>query len=619
MDVSLRLLGKVNAGTTATSTIRERYVATITADALNLLLAFERAGARKSDRYKIRKDSFIQVDDQIQRGKDTQGNLLQLPAKVFDIANTLLGVAKNTAPMAFLGTLIWNVRPGPTTSLQIVQEQVIGEPGPPRFTLKVRTDHVWLTDSAHRHLGIAQAFRLFQAKPDGYYPRFKPDCEFVVEIYSLDKAEEKALFYELNALQKRITSAKRKELDTVTSAGFVKDAIREYDESAQRLFVENVEVTSVQNINHTLMTMSLFVSSIHEMFAKAELDEAKTDPQKRVELAEFYCEFFYKLHSTINVDITDPEQPNNKVRTIKPFYNLYSEIIQPVLDVGESSDTLENGGGGAFEANLEAARLKAKAFNGLVRSQDIANSNTNIKALCRIARLIRPMPKWEAAIDYLQTKLNVPAQNRFFQATNKDLVAPPALPSGVQIVKLNDDGTLNIQVVSQTLGSLVRYLRRKLELELPPTLRLVPEDPEGQMSDLPLAGTGAPAPSRVVNRDAGGTIAFEAVVFVAGIEAPEDGAIRLALGPVDDTIDWKDMTLTGARRATVHNLTKDEGYEHPIYGKDIARYVAALEITTGKAPTKCPNDVEVVATLYCPDLDPSSRVDEEFRFRIVLT
>jgi hypothetical protein len=617
MDVSLRLLGRVNEAAKSGSTIRERWVATITAEQLAALVQFERAGDRKADRYRIRKDSFIQVDETIQRGTDTEGNLLQVPAKVADIANTLLGASKNVAPTVFLGTLIWNIRPGGTNQLQVIEENVFGQKGPPKYNLKVRADHAWLTDSAHRHLGIAAAFRQHQQKPEGF-PRFSKDYEFVIEIYTLDKAEEKALFYELNALQKRITAAKRKELDTITSAGFVKDAVREFDEAAQRLFVENIEVTAVQNVNHTLMTMSLFVSSIHEMFAKSELDEGKESPQKRADLAEYYCQFFYKLHSTIIIDVDDPAVPGG-VRSVKPFYNLYTDIIQPSEAAGETSDTLENGGGGAFEASLEKARSEAKALNALVRSQDITNSNTNIKALCRIGRQIRPMAKWESVIDCMQTNLILPAKGRFFQATgNKDLTAPPALATDVPIAKLNEDGTINVQVQSQTIATLYRYLRRKLELELPPGLRWMQVDPESTPVELPAANAGA-LPTVPINRTAGGTLTLEAEIYVAGKDAPEEGTVRLAVESTDTKIDWKDLERTGAKRLTPTIVSKDEGYRHRLYGEDVSRYVATFELPVGKAPSKYPGEFNLSAKLFCQDLEPNSRIDRDFGLRVILT
>ena len=615
MDVSLRLLGKVNDSASPTSTVRERYIAAVTAEALSSLMAFERAGVRKSDRFRIRKDSFIQVDEDIQRGKDVQGNLLQIPAKVTDIATTLLGESKNTPPTAFLGTLIWNVRPEAGNTLQIVKEEVVGNVGPPSYLLRVRADHVWLTDSVHRHLGIVQAYRWYQLKPDAY-PRFRPNYEFVVEIYNLDKAAEKALFFELNALQKRITAAKRKEMDAFSSAGFVKDAIREYDESANRLFIDNIEVTAVQNINHTLMTMSLFVSSIHEMFPKAELDEGKLSAQKRGELAEYYCNFFYQLRDTIAIEIDDP-QSGAGTRTIKPFYNLYAELIQPIDDEAETAD-LPEGNAAAFEARLEAARSKAKALNALVRSQDIANSNTSIKALCRIARIIRPMSKWQSVIDYLQTGLNLPAGNRFFQASNPDLMAPPASPTDVQIIKRNDDGTINIQVQSQTIGTLYRYLRRKLQLDLPNSLRLVPDDPASSAVELPAGGAGG-SPSRVLSRSAGGTTNIEAIFFLAGRDGPEEGTVRLGIKPADPKIDWDDLVMTGTHRLQPTSITRDEGYEHPLYGKDISRYVATFEFEVGKAPAKTASDIELSVTLHAPDLESSIKMETEARLRLILS
>lgn len=602
MELTVRLLGEVNRAVDGTASVRSRHIAAITASQLSSILSFDRTGERKADRFRIRPESFIQVDEEIQRGKDTSGNLLQLPAKVEDIANTLLGKDKAVAPRAFLGTLIWNVRPSPGNSIVTIAESVLGSAGPPEYKLKLNADHIFLTDSAHRHLGIVHAFRRYQANP-ALYPRFRPECEFVVELYQLDRAEEKALFFELNAMQKRITAAKRKEMDSVSSAGFVKDAVRDYDSANRGLFKDNIEVTSNMNVNHTLMTMSLFVSSIHEMFPKLELDEGKTSDVKRAELAEYYCQFFYKLSDSIVVQVDDPV--SGQVLSVRPFGNLYSELIQPVLDEGESADAEEVPG--VLEDKLEAARHRAKSRNLLIRSQDVANHNTTIKALCRVARMIRPMAKWESVVDYLQTKLNTPG-GRFFQRSNPELMAADA-----QLLKLNEDGSVNLQVQTHTLNAMTRYLRRKLLLELPPSLRWIPADPE--VNGIEVTASSTPTVPLTKN---GASLNFEVAFFLAGDELPED-SVRLSVKLASDSFDWKAMTLTGAKRLVPTAVRRDAGYAHPVYDRDVARYVAEFSLETGKVPNSAGGEIPVVLTFSGFDLDGVSKIESEHHLKLLLT
>ncbi len=607
MEFSLRALGVVNGNVPNASTVLPRFVATITAEQLSSLILFDRAGRRKADRYRLRPESFVQIDKEIQRGRDTADNLLQVPSKVEDIALTLLGGSKSISPVAYLGTLIWNVRSEGVNGVTLIEEKEIGG-GLPSYKLRVKADHVWLTDSAHRHLGIAEAYRRFSANPTKY-PKFRSDYEFVVEIYRLDRAGEKSLFYELNALQKRITAAKRKEMDVISSEGYVKDVVRQYDEASRRLFDENIEVTAIQNVNHTLMTMSVFVSSMHEMFSRPELTEAKEDPQKRAELAEYYCDFFYKLHDTLRIMIDDETAPNGK-RELTPYYNLYQEIIQPAINAVEA-DTEQT-----LDKKLEEARETAKALNARVRGQDIANHNATIKALCRIGRLIRYMPRWERVIDYLQMNLNLPAEGRFFQKANAELLASPTGPSDVQIAKLNENGTLNVQVQTQTINMLFRYLRSKLKLDLGADLRLVPPDAEAEPVRLSAPSETPPAWS--VSRADGGAIEIEAAFFLAGQESPELDTVKLAVA-APAISGWKELQLTGARKLVPSAIQRDEAYAHPVYENDISRFVATFTLSIPPAPKGTPSSLLLELRLVAPDLDPISSAETERRLTVSLT
>jgi hypothetical protein len=607
MDITLRLLGSVNQNTPTGTTVLPRYIAVVTPEQLATFLVYERTGSRKTDRYRLKPASFIQIDKEIQRGRDTEDSLLQLPAKIDDIATTLLGAARSAPPNAFLGSLIWNIRTTESNTVTAIKEEPLGG-GMPTFKLRISADHVWLTDSAHRHLGIAEAYRRYVDAP-AKFPRFRKDFEFVAEIYQLDRAVEKALFFELNALQKRITAAKRKEMDVISSEGYVKDVVRQHDESNRRLFEDNIEVTANQNIHHTLMTMSVFVSSIHEMFPKSDLNEAKDLPQKRAELAEFYCDFFYALHDTIKIVIDGPE--SGETRELTPYYNLYLQYIQPALNDLES-DAERN-----VDSALDAARQVAKKLNERVRFQDIANHNATIKALCRLARLIRPMNRWERVIEYLQSALNAPRQGRFFQKSNSDLFAPPASQTDVTIAKLNDDGSINVQVQSQTIAALYRYLRKCLQLELPPVLTLSSPDPEAQ--PIVLSNRGAGEVRAPVSRHDGGTLTFEVAFFISGSEFPEDAVVKLAI-EAPEALTWKSLQRTGAKRLLPVSIQPDLAYAHPIYDRDVSRHVATFALDISSAPRGIGSTptIGVQIKAFVPDLDTSTSVETECSLTVTL-
>jgi hypothetical protein len=599
MDISVRLLGQINTQTKGNATVPQRYIAVVTPESLSGWLSFERVGNRRSDRYKLRDESFIQIDPEIQRGRDTAGALLQMPKKVDDIASTLLGTSTNSLPHAFLGTLIWNVRPEGST-LKIVREEELSEKAIPEYRLRINTKNIWLTDSAHRHLGIVEAYRRYEKDPSKY-PRFPLKAEFVVEVYSLDRAMEKALFFELNSMQKRISATKRLELDIASSAGFLKDTIRYLDETDRRLFQDNIEVTSNQNKNHTLLTMSVFVSSIQEMFRKPELDEAKLSEHTRNDLAEFYCNFFYKLSDTIVVAINDTER--SRSLEIRPFYNLYLDYIQPATE--EPTDA-EN----AVEMKLDKARAEANRLNKLVREQDIANHNTLIRALCRLAGKIRYMPDWPRVIEHLQVGLNVPMGNRFFQKANKELFEADA--GGIPIATTNENGSLNVQVQSETRSAAYRYLRRKLQLDMSPAIYFCGADP----ADDPIDISNRADQIVPISRKDGGKISIDVAFYLAADVGPEEISTRLSVDPGE--IDWKEMRLTGQKRLEAERVEMDNAYEHPLYPKDIQRYVASFSITVPPAARKVPADLALKLRLSCPDLDPNAPAELESQIRLLL-
>lgn len=614
MEINLRLLGQVNRELPVGAPVLPRYVATISAEKLSSLLKVERTGTRKGDRYRLKPDSFIQIDKEIQRGRDVTDALLQMPSKIDDIANTLLGV-DSAAPVAFLGTLIWNVRPdSATTSLKVISVSELGvTQSLPQFELKISAPCIWLTDSAHRHLGIAEAHRRYVVAKHKY-PKFDPATEFVVEIYQLDRSLEKALFFELNALQKRISAAKRKEMDVVSSEGYVKDVIRQVDESRRRLFEDNIEVTSNTNSNHTLMTMSVFAASIREMFTSAQLDLAKKDSDERARMAEYYCDFFYRLSDAIVVEVDGPVDPStgkSSTLHVKPYRNLFSTIIQPVVNEITEQELSE----AEAAKKLDAVREEAKRQNSMLRSQDLANHNATIRALCRIARDIRKMDNWEKVIDSLQTRLVLSSGGRFFQKSNPELLNS-AVPGEAPIARLNEDGSINMQVVSQTIRAMTNYLRCKLLLDFEPEVRWIPIDEAVDPIVLPVLAKAAPL-EVVLSKKDGGTVSFSAAFFALGKENPvaEEQTVRLEVSPIDD-VDWKDLTRLGSKKIIATTVSRDAGYVHDVYGDDVRRYVAEFSATLGGAPKNAPSVIPCCVKLHVPE---ATFRDVEFAVNLRLT
>jgi hypothetical protein len=111
MRIEVELLGIINEHGKPGSALHRKYVLKVTAEQLATWLLFDRKGKAKSAPFKILEFSTIKIDQDIQRGRDAEGFLLQNPAKVMDIAKTLLHPADEQVQRLYLGALTWNVRP----------------------------------------------------------------------------------------------------------------------------------------------------------------------------------------------------------------------------------------------------------------------------------------------------------------------------------------------------------------------------------------------------------------------------------------------------------------------------------------------------------------------------
>ncbi|HZH78337.1 MAG TPA: hypothetical protein VEY88_20075 [Archangium sp.] len=592
MEVTLPLLGTINKNVAKDAPLRPKYVVRITAERLAQLLIYERKGKKKNDPYKILPISLIKIDKDIQRGFDQQGFHLQQPNKIHDIANTILGDPAASVPRAYLGSLIWNVRD--TEQFHLAKREIEGRPT--EWELTFNTDAIYLTDSAHRHFGIVEAYRQFMADPSKH-PKFRKDFEFSVEIYNLDKAGEKELFSELNAKQKKITAAKQKEMDVSSPIGALKDAILEYDQQNRRIFENSIEVSSNKNDKHTLMTMSVFVASIDEMFSAKDIREAREDEDIRAELAEYYCQFTYQLHDRLVVrcDVTG----NGQEEDVRPFSNLWLEIIKPAEDSYDETTPQ------AYEERLDKARQDATKRNQRLRATDISNHNGTVKALYKLGGIIRNMPDWRHVINRLQTDLVIPLEGKFFQKSNQDLFSKDS-DADIPIASLNEDGTINLQVQTKNIVKLHRYLRQRLGLEIDPIITF------RQGADQSTVLHPKEARAHWVLSKTQPNLRSVEVRFVGPRgESSTDELPLLAIRP-SAGVEWRDATLTGAKRLKPIAIRQDASFADPHY-EGLVRWAAFFEVKLPAAQSLGSNPFSFELEVSYPELNGSER-----KFKVLL-
>ncbi|MDB4962518.1 MAG: hypothetical protein JWP01_2517 [Myxococcales bacterium] len=573
MELDLPLLGTINDETGPNQPVRKKWIVKVTAEQLATWFQYERESSKKSASFKTLGTSLIKIDPKIQRGDDSNGYHGQNAAKIGEIKSILLQEKNATVPRIYLGTLVWNIRP--PAVLSVAKQEI--ENKPPKWRLVIDTTEIHLTDSAHRHFGICEAVRAYKSDKEANltFPLFRPNFEFSVEIYNLDFQGEKELFSELNGKQKKISAAKQKELDVSSPIGALKDAILACDMQENRILENNIEVSSNQNTQHTLLTMSVFVASIAEMFSSDEIKLARDDSDARDEMAEYYCAFLLSLTTLrVRADL----DKDGKDEDYAPFRNLYQKVIKPV----ESQFDAENPVGS--DERLEAARAAARTTNLALRHVDLANNNGTIKALFRIGRLIRRFPSWNSVIDRLQNDLLVGSNGKFFQAENEDLLSAHA--GDVPIALKTNDGGLNLQVQTKNINKLYDYLCRKLDLVRRPEFRI---QVDGQWHQL-----GDTQHKISLLDDAKRILTFR--VFYDAIKAVDvDEPPMLSIDS-----NWKQLIPKAAKKLAPTKLDWDQSYEDPSY-PDIGRRMASfnLELPSGSELVEATADVKI--TLNYPD------------------
>lgn len=583
-SMSLPLLADLNSRyrNSKNSTLVPRYIAKIKAEDLAIYLTYDRDGKKHSVR--LKPDSVLTLDPNIQRGRNDERKLLQEDSKINDIADTLLG-QNNQQPRAFLGTLVWNVRDAGTDGFDVVT--ISSANSPVVQELRMSPTHIYLTDSAHRHLGICEAVRRFSTDPERY-PSFDPKYEFVVEIYNLDTNGERLLFSELNAKQKKISAAKKKEVDTTTPIGVLKDKILDTDRSRDRLFDQNIEVNSNKNNRHTLMTMSVFANSINDMFSTSLVKESKDDDDLREELAAYFCDFFYALRDTITIKI----KQRGREQEINPFKSLYLEHIDPAEDRLTDELTEE-----AYEGILDEARKRAAKINSEIRSQDGILSNPVVRALAYIGGQVRQMSDWERAVRKLQNDVIASKGGHLFQASNEEMLQPQ-FDLQHPIGSLTEDGRLNIQVQTHTINTVKAFLMKKLELDLSPILSI--ENSEEHWLDAEI-GTDF-SHTHIVHEAEESYLNTRISFFVGDKMDLSEANVRLRIKSHLPTGSWRAAEFTGQRMKFPEEVSRATGYEHSVYGSSITRYDAEFMIDLPPFDGPSHNDFKLEFTFNFPSL-----------------
>ena len=439
-------------------------------------------------------------------------------------------------------------------------------------------------------MGIAEAVAEWQ-KDKTKYPDFSDDYEFSVDLYSLDTVQESALFRELNAKQKKISASKAQETDTGSALGMLKRLILTKDQSDRELFDQNIEVSSNENTRHTLMTMSVFTATLQNMFGKSLIENSRIDPDLGEELAQYYCDFFYKLSDEVVVNYEDRGQ----IVSARPFRNLYHEIIAPAIDkAAEENDE-------KAEDKIAAARDKARAANQALQTEEKIHSNAVVKALARIGGYIRHMSTWDTAITLIQSDLIATNNGRYFQKTNTALLNGDGI--NPPIATLKGDGTLNIQVIDGVVRQIEQHFKSKLGLEFPVSVALTVNGTDHE------AVTGERFNYTVMLSRTGSTYFDLYVDFICGSELPvTEDIVLLRLEVQGQSGQWKKaVDKIGKKRLLPSELQQNVGYTHSIYADGVKMYRAKFQVDLPVFSEQTVAQFDLSTEIEYPGLDGQSK------------
>lgn len=554
--LNVNYLGTINNNVSDEKAVVQKYIAKITIAELSQWFQYSREKKGGRHPFKVLDTSIIQIHERVQRGKNESGFVLQDKVKIDDISNTLLKTHKE-AKKVYLGSLVWNIRKKDTNTIKRIK---ISEDDslPPEYELRINVDKIYLTDSAHRHFGIVEAYKEYKKEPSKY-PDFDENFEFTVEIYNLLASNEQNMFNELNAKQKKITAAKQKQLDNSTPLGKIKDSIIDYDMENEKIFYNNIELNSIQNRQHTLMTMSVFVASIKEMF-KSEINEiyinSGVNDELKEEIVTYYCNFFTSLRDNIQIKYMD----FGEEKEISPFNNLYLKYIYPIENNSNYEDKV-------LDDKLEEARDTAKLINKKLREEDLIVDNISIKALSRLGRLIRKMSNWKIVIEQLQQSLIIGHNGRFLQKSNKEILEKYK-DNKEALATIKEDGSLNMQVVSWKVNDLYNFYVDKLLLKKDTKLYCNQNGFSKQCTNDYILKVS-------LNKEL--TIQFRYNFYIADKLFDEISLEDLTMNVVIHD-GWNKIKFTGKKSFKAIQKDDDEGYIDEIYGVGIKKASINFEI-----------------------------------------
>lgn len=552
--IRVTYLGTLNENIENNKTVVEKHIISVKVSELSQWFQYTRDRKGGRNPFKLLDSSIIKIHERVQRGKNEAGFLLQEKNKIDDIRDTLLGI--NHGQKVYLGSLVWNIRKKDTN---IIKKIKVSEDDnlPPKYELKIDVDNIFLTDSAHRHFGIVEAYKEY-LKNRSEYRLFDENYEFSVEVYNLSATEEQNLFNELNSKQKKITAAKQKQLDNTTPLGKIKDEIIDYDMEHEKIFYNNIELNSNQNNGHTLMTMSVFVSSIKEMF-KSEINDVylndSVNDELKDEIVKYYCDFFATLKDNIQITYTY----FGEEKEVYAFNNLHQEYISPIENADYEDDILER--------KLDEAREQASRINKEIRKQDLITHNITIKALSRLGRLIRKMSNWKIVIEQIQQSLIVGCGGKFLQRSNVMLLEKYK-NNKEALITINEDGSPNMQVVSWKVDDLYNFFINELKLKKESKLYF------GQDGFIQKLSSETTLQVSKTNQT---TIQFRYDFYIADLLFDEISLDDLSIS-ITALDNWSKIKFVGKKSFQAIRKEYDEGFVDEVYDSGIKKVSAYFEI-----------------------------------------
>ena len=198
-----------------------------------------------------------------------------------------------------------------------------------------------------------------------------------------------------------------------------------------------------------------------------------------------------------------------------------------------------------------------------------------IRSLCKIGGHIRQMPNWHEVIERLQTSLMLPANGKYFQADNEELLFTNP-ETGHSIATLKDDGNLNIQVQTHTLNTIEEHLIEKLSLNEEIQIAIVDTNDNRKQCNM---NTGTFSFVPVFSRTDENYIDLEVTFFVGAKVEVTTQSIQLKIEP---TVSWKEAKFVGQKKKKAKKVIFHEGYEHEYYGSGIKKVSADFELTFPK-------------------------------------